>query len=291
MDFAGVAAGFLSTALVYLTGLQETDLNVAVGVIENFLRYVAHHDVCTEYSDNINEALRLCKVAREEWPMVVELRASLPGQFNLASAELFIDSASSHWAFHGFTRPDDFDPEAVFYSAFALMNEQSLFTRLTSSGKPRVIREFPCTLVVLAITRPDDDILERFRRLELDEKSPSIAPIGKATFRPAIIEDDWEHSSLPSPFSTGDDEVTLFLDDEVLANMKPGIKMSVVLCELDIGLRFIKNIVKIVPSFYTFLPQEMMRQYKPPRESDRPAPSIHNIGDEGLHLEKEAGAS
>jgi hypothetical protein len=45
---------------------------------------------------------------------------------------------------------------------------------------------------------------------------------------------------------------------------------------LNTGIRFIKTISRIVPSFYTFLPQQMMRHYKQPRDDDRPAPSVQN---------------
>jgi hypothetical protein len=251
-----------------------------ISTVENFLRYVLQHNVCPEYEDDVKAAMEVCKTAAEEWPMVRELCAALPGHFNLAAAELFCpeDTTKQSWSFLDFKRPEGFNPTSVFFTAFALMDEPELFERLTTK-QPTIIREFKCTLELVKTFRPSDDIVKRVKSLVIGDKAAYHAPVGKATFKQGVIEDDWEKP--PTEWPIDEETMTLFLDDALLANMIPGMRIEATICELDAGLRFIKVIENLVPSFYVYLPQEMMRHYKEPRENDRPAPSVHDTQQSG----------
>ncbi|CEI68351.1 hypothetical protein FVEN_g5481 [Fusarium venenatum] len=275
VDFAGVAAGFFAVTLVHLTSSELGPMLEGISTVENFLRYVLQHNVCPEYEDDVKAAMEVCKIAAEEWPMFQELCAALPGQFNLAAAELYCpeDVSKQSWSFLDFKRPEGFDPTSAFFTAFALMDEPELFERLTTK-KPTITREFTCTLELVQTFRPSDDIVKRFKSLVINDKAAYHAPVGKAIFKQGVIEDDWERQ--PTEWPTDEEIMTLFFDDVLLSKMMPGMRMEAVVCELDAGLRFIKSIESIVPSFYVYLPQEMMRHYKEPKEDERPAKSVHD---------------
>ncbi|KAF4973905.1 hypothetical protein FZEAL_9131 [Fusarium zealandicum] len=275
IDFAGVAAGFFSVTLVQLTSFEQPRMITGIDTVENFLRYVLHHDVCPEYEDNVEAALQVCEAARVEWPMVRLLYAGLPGQFNLAAEDLFCpeETAQKSWSFQQFKRPDGFDSKSVFFSAFALMDEPELFERL-STKQPAVVREFSSTLELVEIFRPSSDIIKRVKSLVIGDHAAKHVPVGKAMFKQATIKDDWDAPVVPWPVA--EETMELFFDDYLLTNMAPGMKATLSICELDAGLRFVKAVEIIVPSFYTFLPQELMRGYKEPRLSNRPAPSVHD---------------
>ncbi|CAM1503280.1 Fc.00g080560.m01.CDS01 [Cosmosporella sp. VM-42] len=274
VDFAGVAAGFFSTSLVNLTSFEWMRMEQGIDTVENFLKYVLHHDVCPEHEADLKAALVVCEVARVEWPMLQRLYASLPGQFNLAAAELFCpEPPDKNWSFQLWNRPDNFDAKSVFYSAFALMEEPELFGKIRDQV-PKVVREFSCTLELVDMTRPTDDVIKRVKALVIDDTTANLVPVGKATLKPATIEDEWDKPEFPCPIQG--DTITLWFDDVLLENMEPGMKTTVTVCELDVGLNFVKTVQIIVPSFYTYLPQQLMRHYKTPRENDRPAPSIHD---------------
>ncbi|KAH6894561.1 Argonaute complex, subunit Arb1 [Thelonectria olida] len=288
VDFAGVAAGFFSVTLLHLTSFEPALMEEGIDVVENFLRYVLHHDVCNEYKDNIKAAIVVCDVARKEWPMLRRIYASLPGQFNLAAGELFRpDEAAGSWSFQQTGRPKGFNAKAVFYSSFALMDEPELFSRLCEKT-PTVINEFSCTVELVGISRPQQDVVDRFKLLVIEDDTQQHAPIGKATFKPAIIEDNWVRPNVAWPIE--EDTMTLFIDDSLLEDMSIGMKGRLMICELDVGLRFVGAVEAIFPSFYTFLPQELMRHYKPPRESDRPAPSVNDPDMEDKQHANEAKA-
>ncbi|KAI9152167.1 Argonaute-binding protein [Paramyrothecium foliicola] len=278
VDFTGVAAGFLSSnVLASLTGCELKELEAGISLVENFLRYVLQHDVCPEYEEDVKQAVELCGVARHEWPKLVGLQTALPGQFNLAASELFCQQEEDDWFLPPDARPEGFDASSVFLSSVALIENGDVFTCVSKPGV-KVVHQFDCTLQIGQILRPTGDVIQRFQQLRLDSTHPNIPPLGKIICKQASIEDGWDHPSLPSPLRPRD-HVELYFDDTVLVNMKQGMRMSLTLCELDGGFRFVKTIQKVVPSFYTFLPQELMRHFKAPREDDRPAPSVHNPAD------------
>ena len=284
VDFTGVAAGFFSTSLILLTGGEEARIDVAIGVVESFLRYTLQHDVCPEHEGDIKNALQLCTRAKIEWPILSRLRTLLPGPFNLAAAELFSPPIAGDWSYPIYPRPEAFDAKKIFYSVCALVGAVDALESVRRGG-PKVTREYTSALEVVELDRVDDDTIERFKRLKVAGDDDRVAPVGRAFFKPAAIEDGWEH-----PPSAPIDEagIWLYFEDETLAKLSLGMKMALTVVELDVGIRFVKAFSSVVPSFYKFLPQELMRHYKLPRDNDRPAPSVQNPEAEEQQLAREA---
>lgn len=274
VDFSGVAAGFFSS-LQPITGWEPEPTEMAIGVVENFLRYVLYHEVCPEYDSDVKKALQVCQDAREEIPMLLRLQVAFPGQLNLAAAKAFGVHDEIDWSLHESFTPAD-DPKLTLIASLALMDEPGAFERISEWDR-RVVRQFECTLEVTRIQRPDSEVVKRFKSLQLADtdgtSAPTPSPVGKARFKPAVIEDQWEN-----PVTTPKCSPMLYLDDDILANMKVGMTITLTICELDVGFRFVKTIHKVVPTYYTFLPQLMMRHFKTPRDMNRPAPSIHDRG-------------
>ncbi|KAG9244382.1 Argonaute siRNA chaperone complex subunit Arb1-domain-containing protein [Calycina marina] len=70
---------------------------------------------------------------------------------------------------------------------------------------------------------------------------------------------------------------TFWLEDEILQHIFPSLKLEVVVCELNCGIRFIDQLTGIYPSFYAHLPQELMiDNWKEPLLNERPAPTEDN---------------
>ncbi|KAL7934379.1 Argonaute siRNA chaperone complex subunit Arb1 domain-containing protein [Trichoderma chlorosporum] len=283
VDFAGVAAGFLSRAIIPLTGLQTEPMEDAIDVIENFLRYVLHHDVCPEYEENVKEAMELCAMAKEEWPMLNSLQTALPGLFNLAAMELFSKTEPDAWAFDLFQVPEGFDAKSVFYSAVAMLDDAKMLEHLFGDAV-KLVDQYECTMEVTKVSLPIKGLVERFEKLAIttnDNKKIRLLPLGKLTLKPATIEDGWVEPDMQHPLQGK--EIDLYFEQNILTNLKPGMKMTLEICDLGADIRFVKHIRKIVPSFYTFLPQELMVHFRAPQESDRPAPSVHDPTTEDNH--------
>ncbi|KAG5976919.1 hypothetical protein E4U55_007163 [Claviceps digitariae] len=274
VDFAGVAAGFFSISLGQLSGLEDKKLDMGIAVVEHFLRYVLQHDACPEYQDNVEAALRVCQQARREWPMLKRFQGDLPGYFSLAAAECFSAIDPDDWSLPSFTTPQGFDAKAVFLATCALCGEMETLDCF-ASGNLAPVKEHTRTVKVTRIERPPDSLVEKFAALCIQGSSQTVEPVGRMYFETAVIEDEWEQ---PEMLVREEDEATLwvYLEDRLLANVLPGMKMDIRFVELSTGIRFIKSILRVVPTFYTFLPQQMMKHYKPVRDSDRAAPSIHD---------------
>ncbi|KID99524.1 Argonaute complex, subunit Arb1, partial [Metarhizium majus ARSEF 297] len=277
VDFAGVAAGLFSTSLGQLTGFEPRKTESLIGLVENFLRYVLLHEVCPEYKDNIESALQVCNQARQEWPALNQLTAELPGYFNLAATELFSSVAVGDWSFLSFSKPSWYDPRTVFLAVCALCDEDFTLDEF-HQGRVEVSKECTYTLEVTSVEGPCSLTLDKFASLVIEGSDYGVSPVGKVFFKPAIIEDEWETPSIH--ISPQDANIWVYLERSLLTNVMPKMKMEITLVELNTGIRFIKTIHRIVPSFYTFLPQRMMRHYKQPRDDDRPAQSVHDTGAE-----------
>ncbi|KAG6037760.1 hypothetical protein E4U41_004789 [Claviceps citrina] len=282
VDFAAVAAGFFSVSLGQLSGFEKKNLETGIAVVENFLRYVLQHDVCPEHQKNVESALLTCHQARKEWPMLIQLRRDLPGHFNLAAAECFSAADPGDWSLLSFPRPENFDAKAEFLAVCALCGEMETLDAFASGRLAATTEEYARVVQVARVQRPSDSLVENFSALRIQGGSHAVEPVGRLYFEAAVIEDEWAQPTMPSVPET-EDQLWVYLEDRLLANIMPGMKMEIQFVQLTTGLRFIKTISRIVPTFYTFLPQQMMKHYKPVRDNDRPAPSIHDpVAEEAL---------
>lgn len=280
VDFTGVASGFFSTGIPSLTGLIPEGIDRAITVVENFLRYVLQHDVCPEYQDDIQTALGAAARARLEYPAMARFNAALPGLFNLSAGRLFANATSQDFSLLQLKLPEDYSPEIVFYTSLAALGQD-----IPNKG---VIRQYDCVLQLCNIELPSTDIINRFRRIATgpELKPLACAPLGRATFRTTTVEDGWVDPRAADGTMNPND-VVVFLETNILKNMSIGMKLSVTLCELNTGLQFIKAVEAVYPSFYTFLPQQLMKGFKQPRIDEQPPPSIHDNGRQDLDQDQD----
>lgn len=283
---------------------------LAVDTILNFLRYVQHHDVCPEYTDNLNQAREICELARTEIPGIGEVGAAMPGDFNLACQILFCSTGTASSGLPGFSgtedvlyevkpfdgaehqnswdtgiiAPKNFDAERVFKATISI-HEPNLIDRvLQHDANPiRVVKTYEDAFAVKEIMSPAEDIINLYNGIKNKAgKTRTIKPIGRVVLVPTIIEDGWaNHPTLAEgrPARDEDRPVSIYLEHTTLANLKEGMKLRLTICKLNVGnggdgLAFIRGCYAILPTFHVFLPQSLMMHYKRPRLSDRPPPSV-----------------
>lgn len=216
--------------------------------------------------------------------MLNRLSDDLPGHFNLAATECFSTMEPGDWSLLSFTRPENFDAKAVFLATCALCGEMETLNHY-SNGDLEPAKELTCTVQVTETRRPSDSLVQKFAALCIEGSSHAVEPVGKVFFKTAVIEDEWEQPEMLRLLKN--DQLWIYLEDRMLANITPGMKMEMKVIELNTGIRFVKTILRLVPSFYTFLPQQMMKHYKALREHDRAAPSVHDPSAEDGHIARE----
>ncbi|KAF3767160.1 hypothetical protein M406DRAFT_328256 [Cryphonectria parasitica EP155] len=310
VDFAGVVAGFLGSYLPEQGGPNTPQISLAADTVLNFLKYVRHHDVCPEYDENLAEATHICELALTELPHIAAAGYKMPGDFNLACRILFYSSGkpiNKHenigledqslvmYEDKKFVRssgemvklpgsinnmvfaPADFDAESVFKTTVVLHEPDLVGRVLEMDTKPlHLIDTFQNSYEVRDIVFADPSIANLYGGLPAHSSSTRpITPTGYMVLHPIIIEDGWDkrptHAS--GRASNSEKPVSVYMEHVVLEHLTVGMKMRLAICELDIGIQFIKDVIDVLPSFYVFLPQSLMLDWKPPRPETRPPPS------------------
>ncbi|KAJ0164080.1 Argonaute-binding protein 1 [Colletotrichum tanaceti] len=283
VDFAGVAAGFLSENLPTMTAWDYAQMGKAVGVLENFLTYVLQHDVCPEYNANVKEALAICQKAKVELPQAHQALLRFPGEFNLALSELFCDDF--HFFGEGeFQRPKDFAAEDVLKIAITTAGTRQQCDAVMkglANKSIKIVGEEECSMEVVSVQRPTIESRKLVRSIRLDKGGP-FAPVGSIVAKPCLIEDGYDRGA---DFELSKEEVTFFLDDAILVRLQPGFKLQLCVCELNIGIKFIKQARLVLVEWHTFLPQNLMQHYKEPVPCDRPPQSAVKMDGEGVHVD------
>lgn len=298
-------------------GLKSPEIRLAADTILNFLKYVQHHDVCPEYAENVKTAMEICERALLELPQIATAARSMPGDFNLACRILFcttgtptnsnnrdflaIDPTAGELVMYedkkpaeygetikfpnsfdtAILAPANFDAETVFKTTIALHEPQHI-ARLNDTKKPiRVINAFEECYEVQDITFAPADLVAAYQGItKHDGTLRPVGPVGHVVLLPTIIEDGWD--SRPTHESGRADNpgrpISLYMDHAVLMHLRNGMKLRLTVCELDIGVEFVKEVCEVLPSFHVFLPQSLMMQWKPPRPDVRPPPSADDPG-------------
>ncbi|OAA66768.1 Argonaute complex, subunit Arb1 [Niveomyces insectorum RCEF 264] len=290
IDFAGVASGFFSVSLRAIASGSEKQLTLGVDVVDNFLRYVQIHDVCPEYRDDVNAARVVCAKALTELPNCRTALTAMPGQFNLACVRLFYREPA-HKAFN-----DGLDPlnEAPAYDEAAevfrtivalqkgIVGEQGAAMAAQDLAGIRIVSTKEVDLEVTSLAKAKEDVAERYAELARAAAAATgralvLRPTSVVVAKHYSIEEGYANQPHPTAaeLAARGGEALLF-DDALVALLCVGTKLRVVVHELSCGFSFVSSVKDVLPSFYTFLPQELMLDWKEPRDNEREAPSVQN---------------
>lgn len=313
VDFEGVVKGFLSRFIpeCFTQDDPETDTRQAGNVIHNFLNYVLHHDVCPEYTANIKAAQAICQIAPDELRDTYDLYAALPDSFNTAARFLFCDGGifktydpekpagetpkdkkATEWSGYDMRyNPEELDAHlqlAIFRFNFMDKIKDETLKQTIYEKEPREMRVVSTktqAYQVVSTHRPGKAVkTHNEEMLKKQGLGGKIKPTGIVMLRPTIIDHAWSNVPRPEEMDDIDQPTEKFiLDDDLLAKLKAGMKMQLVVCELNIGgFRFLKECKEIRTSFDTLLPQSLMLYWKEPVPNERPAPSVSqpNVGHE-----------
>ncbi|EFX05968.1 hypothetical protein CMQ_4037 [Grosmannia clavigera kw1407] len=283
-----------SVELRDLASCSEERLLMGVDVVDNFLRYIQIHDVCPEYETDVRQARVVCDRAKTELMSCRYAQTAMPGQFNIACVKLFYNEPT-HKAFNDGLDPldkvpKDCDAEAIFQTTVALQprlagNKTIEMSKDVKSIHILTTREID--LEISGLVLPSDETVQRYSAAG-SPRCP-ILPAGVVVAKHHNIDEGYANQPRPSAVElAGRGNEAFFLDRELMALLCPGTKLRVVVHELNCDLNFISTVKDVHPSFYTFLPQELMMEWKEPRENDREAPSVDNPDAEDEAVQKMA---
>lgn len=255
--------------------------------------------------------MEICTKALLELPKIGEAGRMIPGDFNLACRVLFcstgvpLDPGDFNPGFELYedrktyeladgkmvnytealdpcmTLPANFDPQLVFRSTIALREPDHIARINNDSDSLRVINAFEEVYEVAEIVFAEKQLVDMYNGISgSDDTIRDIEPVGHIVLVPTIIEDGWDNHPTHAEGRTGKpgNPISLYMEHNVLKHLDVGMKMRVMMCELNLGdgLEFIKEIAELLPSFHVFLPQSLMMHYKPPKPDTRPPPSAED---------------
>lgn len=281
VDFTGVAKGFFSYRVpTQFSTDREEDVKLYCSVIRNFLNYVLAHGVCPEYTLDVMAAREICNKAETELFAVKKLGYILPGDFNVAASTLY---GGRYEGFHISARawedyadePDTLvslgglsvsDAERIFKTAIAFEGNNNMFDKVMAEDIKIVQTENRC-FEVARVHRATDESLKQYASVKnIAGEAGSIKALGVMVVKP------WEGPGMQEEDLT-DDEATVVLEggeerfwveDETLDLVFLGLKMEVVVHELNIGIKFIDSVEGLYCSFFTYLPNEKIVAWKEP---------------------------
>jgi hypothetical protein len=260
-----------------MVGSSMKDFTIGVEVVLNFLKYVDRHDVCPEYAEDVKSAQKVCLQALEEMPAIAELLRLVPGPFNTALRVLHCDKDEDTSGFDCFVEtPVSNATDAKLIRAGTLAIHFGV-KRWLAPEAPVITDTSEYTFEVRKVSLPDDAIRAKYTTMKQHlARVPAFRPCGTFTARPVVIRDGWDNTMRATIPPEADVDHEFVLEEDMLRLLREGMKLTMVVCTLSDGLRFIKHVRAIKPSFYVFLPQELMNTYKEPVLNDRPARSIHD---------------
>jgi hypothetical protein len=252
----------------------------ATNVLRNFYNYLLLHDVCPEYNAQLHAARKVCDLAEEELLKLAIVDTRLPGGFNKACSTLFegnyagLNAASGDWVMDG----DDIgwakeDAKTVFVTGIFAYGTEEQLKRLESvndSGEDitksiKVVNEEESIgLEVVAVEPVTDSASKIYEDVRFN--NTLVKPMGKLRCKRWAVPHA-RREDLPewvTQMRKGEDEFEFLLEDETLKHCYPGMKMEACVKQLDVGIKFIDYYEAIYVSFFTWLWNERIREWKEP---------------------------
>jgi len=248
--------------------------------VRNFLNYVILHQVCLDYTADVLAARKICDLAEREWASILQLRNALPGSYNVAASTLYgghyqnMYSGSATWDVEenwvNNRAVSDQEAERIFKTAIAFAGTDALFLEAMKADVHIAKTESRCFEVV-KVERPSLDTIKEYAAVK-DHKGESgyIKPLGVIYFKhwegPGIEPEDVTDNESEAEITADAEPANemFWLEDEILQHCFPGLKVQLLVHELNIGVKFFDRIEGLYPSFFLYLPNEKMAHWKEP---------------------------
>lgn len=258
----------------------QQEIQAICAVIRNFLNYALTHAVCPEYTLDILNARRICDRAEKELWIIKNIHMLIPGRFNISASTIYGDyTAHSVWAIDD-VEVDMFpttrvvtkeEAELVFKTSLAIAGSEELYLRAVK-GDVHIVKTEIKYLEVVEIIQPDSTKINEWATVK-DHRGVQggLQPLGIIKFKawegPCIEEEDMTDDEDESKPLNDSIIETFWLEDEALRACFIGMKVQLKICELNIGIKFFDRVDGVYCSFFTYLHQEKMSDWKEPGEN------------------------
>jgi hypothetical protein len=279
VDFEGVTRGFFSTPFP-VQFLWHDDLEhdkevtqAACNVLRNFFNYLLYHNVCAEYTDQIEAAIDALKLVEVEYDKLAQLQINFPGAFNIACSTL-LDGYYAKIGYRGsWMEPEEAEAvgaktefsnneaRSIVNAGIAAFATQTELNTMLDTPDVHVVDAeeevgFEVTGIV-PMTETSQWAQEFFDKL----KDTVVPPLGKLLCK-RIHFQKAAPLDLPADYKAGPEAFEFLLDDETLQKCFTGMKFIATIHQTDAGFWFIDHWSECHGTFYAWCWNERARGFK-----------------------------
>lgn len=254
-------------------------------ILRNFYNYILHHDVCPEYTNEINSARKVCSLADQQLFETIFVGRQLPGDFNSAVSRLhggclagvFGDGQS--WDGADNLGGSETDSRDIIMAAIAAHGTDEQYSKASASRNFEAVYEEDVIFEVTGFELADPDTFELYEQAR--GARPFLKTVGKLFCRRwtypfarrsrALNLDEGHEMQRPG------DTFMLYIEDDLLEHFFVGMKIEGVVKGLDIGILWLDRVDTVNPSFFQLLPNEFWAKQKVVKAEESRA----YYGDEG----------
>lgn len=255
-------------------------IQMAVDVVSNFLNYVLHHNVCPEYTQDIMKAKEICNSAVDQITRTFQIAQDTPDDFGRACYALFNGGKANYAEYDNWDtskRMTKGHARRVFYASVAAHDILYDKVKGTTVESIQIVHQVMQHFQVEHITLPTEEQVRQYLGVK-DEHGDTgnIKPCGLVTAKAIDLVTGWDTGDVVGPAPGIKAQEVFIVGANVLEQLIVGMKVKLVVGILNNGVKFIKDMHDVLPTYYTFLPQELMLRYREPTHNDRPAPTTEN---------------
>lgn len=261
---------------------SEEKIKSFVGIIRNFFNYLLYHDVCPDYKDQVYAARDLCdKAEKELWNMSL-CSPMLPGDFNKACSEIFGGMYQGMWSENQEWMQDmdlNYDigmsphhARKVFKYALAANADDETHTTYQKQLKEKAARivgsKKNTGLEVTEIVFANQETLSFYAQPECAELKPTGKMTAKSWIVPTAADEDLteeEEAALAAKVPETK-FYEFWIEDEILSRCVVGMKFEATVTELSFGVSYFDTLDGVHCSFYQFLPNELVTEWREPEK-------------------------
>lgn len=262
VDFLGVLQGFIGETLLAHTGYDLSEIRQGIFIVENFLRYIATHDVCPEYHHQVKASIDFFPTIWHDLCACWEAMCCLPGEFNNAACKIYREMLEKYVSVEG----ERLHP-GIVWSTIMHQHEPMTFDSFFRSWKLiqgyELDRQEDRTFEIVEVLPPSDAVKRQTSANNKENPDVDYPEFGSIKVRDTYIADGWAVIGDKTHGLT-DDTHMLYFQANVLDAFEPGMKLRVNVGILRNGRMFIIKPFCVMPSWYVFLPQNLMINYKEP---------------------------
>ena len=294
VDFEDLAKGFLSSQFLSFFIWEDSEVRkTAIGVLRNFYNYLLCHDVCPEYREQIVAARKVCDIAEGELPKLRQASHGLPGDFDKACSTLFGGYFSGLHATGDWVDAEDNlgwadDDAAVVFKAGVFAHGTDDQLSALQKAPTELQKAFRVTfsrligLEVVGMEMATGDAKEFYDSSELTDTI--VKPLGKLR---CVL---WKapHATvydLPAHVIEAEErelqqkkEFVFLVGESALQACYPGLKMEAEVKQLDLGFMWIDRVEATYPSFFVWLTNENIRDWKTPGPPRKQVEAVNGVG-------------